>query len=92
MDYLVRDVFRRDVAQRPKTLGWRKKIEMAKVIHCRELFPRCTFVAHGKDETEVLIHAANHLTEVHDLREIDKELLKKARAAMRDVSAEGSGG
>lgn len=65
---------------------------MAKVIHCRELFPECTFVARGREETEVLIQAANHLTDVHDLREIDEELLKKARAAMREVSAEVSGG
>ena len=70
----------------------KEKIKMAKVIHCDELFSGCTFVAHGKGETEVLIDAANHLTGVHDLREIDEELLKKARAAMREVSAEVSGG
>ncbi|HXT87286.1 MAG TPA: DUF1059 domain-containing protein [Verrucomicrobiae bacterium] len=60
---------------------------MAKVIHCGEVFPECTAVVHGKDETEVLIAAARHWTEVHDVREIDHELLVKARAAMRDVSA-----
>lgn len=65
---------------------------MAKVIHCSAFFPGCTFVARGKDETEVLIHVARHLTEVHDLREIDETLLKQAQAAMRDVSAEGAAG
>lgn len=63
---------------------------MAKVIHCSEIYPGCTFVAHGEDETAVLINAAHHLTERHDLREINYDLLKKARAAMHEATARAS--
>lgn len=74
-------------------MSGRKKLDpMAKVIHCSALFPGCTFIAHGEDETKVMIDAAKHLTQVHDLREIDQKLLEQARAAMRDVSAERAGG
>lgn len=63
-----------------------QRIPMAKLlIHCNELFPGCSFVAHGEDETTVLIDAAHHLTAKHDVRDIDQELLKKARAAMRET-------
>ena len=72
--------------------GKKRSNRMAKVIQCSALFPGCTFVARGENETEVLIDAAKHLTEVHDLREIDQKLLEQARAAMHDVIAEGSGG
>jgi predicted small metal-binding protein len=60
---------------------------MAKAIQCSAIYPGCTFVAYGEDETAVLINAAHHLTEKHDLREINQELLHKARAAMRETSA-----
>jgi predicted small metal-binding protein len=60
---------------------------MAKVIHCSAIYPGCTFVAYGEDETAVLINAARHLTEKHDLREINQELLHKARAAMHEATA-----
>jgi predicted small metal-binding protein len=64
---------------------------MAKVIHCSQIFPRCPFVIQGKDETEVLINAAHHWTEEHEVREIERELLRKASEAMLEASAEGSG-
>lgn len=64
---------------------------MAKLIACGALVPHCIFVARGKDDTEVLIHLAHHLTEAHDLREIDHDLLQKARAAMREVFASEAG-
>jgi predicted small metal-binding protein len=60
---------------------------MAKVIHCSAIYPGCTFVAYGEDQTAVLINAARHLPEKHDLREINQELLRKARAAMREITA-----
>ncbi len=64
---------------------------MAKLIPCGALVPHCVFVARGKDDTEVLIHLAHHLTAAHDLREIDHDLLKKARAAMHEVAASDAG-
>lgn len=60
---------------------------MGKVIHCSAIYPGCTFVAYGEDETAVLVNAAHHLTETHDVREINQELLHKARAAMRETAA-----
>jgi len=62
---------------------------MEKIIHCGDLFPGCGYVARGHDDTAALICIVEHLTSEHDVRDIDDDLLHRARGVMRDVASGG---
>ena len=63
---------------------------MGKIIHCGDLFPGCGFVARGHDDTTALICIVEHLTAEHDLRDVNDDLLHRARGVMRDVASGGA--
>jgi len=48
--------------------------------------PGCDFVAHGKDDSEVMKKTAEHAKSVHKMIAIAMEVEKKARAAIRDAA------
>jgi predicted small metal-binding protein len=47
--------------------------------------PGCSFVAEGKDDSEVMKKAAEHAKSVHKMVAIAMDVEKKARAAIRNV-------
>jgi predicted small metal-binding protein len=48
--------------------------------------PGCDFVAHGKDDSEVMKKTAEHAKSVHKMIAIAMEVEKKARASIRDAA------
>jgi predicted small metal-binding protein len=58
---------------------------MEKSLSCRDVGTDCDFVACGKSEEEIFEKATAHAKKDHNMREIPKELLDKARSAIRDV-------
>jgi predicted small metal-binding protein len=57
---------------------------MAKVLRCRDVGLDCDFVARAETEEEILKKAAEHVQTVHGVKRLPKELVEKARAAIRD--------
>jgi predicted small metal-binding protein len=49
--------------------------------------PGCDFVARGTDDSEVMKKTAEHAKSAHRMIALAMEVEKKARAAIRDVSA-----
>jgi predicted small metal-binding protein len=62
-------------------------LRMARELRCADLMPGCNFVAHGKDDSEVMQKTAAHAKSVHKMAAISMEVEKKARAAIRDAEA-----
>ncbi len=58
---------------------------MEKRLSCRDVGADCDFVACGKTEEEIFEKAREHGRTEHNLDEIPKELIDKARSAIRDV-------
>ena len=58
---------------------------MEKRLSCRDVGVDCDFVACGETEEEIFQKAAEHARKEHNMSEIPKDLLDKARAAIRDV-------
>ncbi len=57
---------------------------MAKELRCSDLMPGCDFVAHGKDETEVMTKAAEHAKRDHGMAIISPDVERQARTAIRE--------
>jgi predicted small metal-binding protein len=49
--------------------------------------PGCDFVAHGKDDSEVMRKTAEHAKSAHRMVAISMEVERKARAAIRDAGS-----
>jgi len=58
---------------------------MKKSPRCRDVGADCDFTICAKTEDEVFKKAKQHAKEVHNMREIPKDLYDKARSAIRDV-------
>jgi predicted small metal-binding protein len=57
---------------------------MLKSLNCRDVEgARCNWCVCGHTEEEILEKAREHARKEHDLNEIPKEFMKKARAAIR---------
>jgi predicted small metal-binding protein len=58
---------------------------MGKMVECGKVDPSsgCTYVAHGKDEQEVMRNVAEHAKQ-HGIRDVTPELTAKVKAAIRD--------
>ena len=57
---------------------------MAKVLKCGDLVPGCSFVAEGKDVTEVMAKGAAHAKTAHGMSSIPPDMMKKVQAAIKD--------
>jgi predicted small metal-binding protein len=57
---------------------------MAKVLHCGDLMPGCSFVAEGKDVAEVMAKGAEHAKKDHGLASIPPDMVAKVQAAIKD--------
>ena len=60
---------------------------MTRELRCADLMPGCTFVAQGKDDSEVMKKTAEHAKSVHKMIAIAMGVEKKARAAIRNAEA-----
>jgi predicted small metal-binding protein len=57
---------------------------MRKILRCGEIVPGCNFVAHGENEPEVVMKAAEHARAVHGVERMSEQLLAKVKATIRD--------
>jgi predicted small metal-binding protein len=57
---------------------------MTKLLHCSDVIPGCTFIAHGVNENEVIIRATQHAHRVHKVNWMTPDLLKRVLAAIRE--------
>jgi predicted small metal-binding protein len=57
---------------------------MAKVLRCADMGVACNWVGRAETEDALFKMAAKHAAEVHGMKEIPKELLAKAKSAIRD--------
>jgi predicted small metal-binding protein len=58
---------------------------MKKRLSCRDMGAACDFTVCANTEEEVFQKAAEHGRTAHNLDEIPKEMLDKARSVMQDV-------
>ena len=56
-----------------------------KELRCRDVGVDCDYVMQGKTEEEIFAKASEHAKKVHHMKEIPRELMEKARAAIRSV-------
>src|SRR5512136_1452665 len=64
----------------------RSKQNAEKELRCRDVGVDCDYVMRGKTEEEIFVKASEHARTVHRMKEIPKELMEKARAAIRSVA------
>jgi len=64
----------------------RSKQNAEKELRCRDVGVDCDYVMRGKTEEEIFTKASEHAKTVHKMKEIPKELMEKARAAIRSVA------
>lgn len=57
---------------------------MAKVLHCNDLVPGCTFEARGISEEEVIAEFADHIATAHNMFEISDEILVMINKAIHE--------
>ena len=57
---------------------------MRKILRCGEIVPGCNLVAHGDDEAELLVKAAEHARSAHGVEHMSDELRAKVKATIRD--------
>jgi predicted small metal-binding protein len=57
---------------------------MTKVLRCSELMPGCPWEGRGESEADVLMQAAEHAKEAHNLTDISPELIAQVRGAIQD--------
>jgi predicted small metal-binding protein len=67
-----------------------EELVVMRELRCADLMPGCNFVAHGKDDSEVMKKTAEHARSVHKMVAIAMDVEKKARASIRDAA--GSAG
>lgn len=63
------------------------KINMEKVIHCRDVGFDCNGVIKAQTEEEALKLAAEHAKTVHGLQEVTPEVVEKIKSVMREEPA-----
>ena len=61
---------------------------MVRELRCADLMPGCSFVAQGKDDSEVMKKTAEHAKSVHKMVAIAMNVEKKARESIRDARAD----
>ena len=64
----------------------RSKQGAEKELRCRDVGADCDYVIRGKTEEEIFSKAADHAKRVHNMKEIPKELMEKARAAIHSAA------
>jgi predicted small metal-binding protein len=57
---------------------------MAKELRCGDLMPGCNKVIEGKDETDVMVKAAEHARKEHNIQQMTPDLEDKVRDAIHD--------
>jgi len=57
---------------------------LVKQLKCADLMPGCSFVAEGKDVSEVMAKTSQHAKQAHGMTTIPPDVAKKAQAAIRD--------
>ena len=57
---------------------------MAKVLRCSDMGVNCNWVGRAETEEELFKMAAKHAADEHDMKEIPKELLAKAKTLIRE--------
>jgi AhpD family alkylhydroperoxidase len=55
-------------------------------LRCRDVGADCDFVMRGKTEEEIFKKASEHARKVHHMKEMPKEMVEKARAAIHNVN------
>ena len=63
----------------------RSKMGAEKELRCRDVGADCEYVIRGKTEEEIFGRVSEHAKTVHNMKEIPKELMEKARGAIRSV-------
>jgi predicted small metal-binding protein len=58
---------------------------MAKTLRCRDMGVQCDWQTRAETEKEVLDRAAKHAAEKHNMKELSKEMVAKAKAAIKTV-------
>lgn len=58
---------------------------MAKMLRCKDIGVDCGWETTAETEKEVLDRAAKHAAEKHDIKTMSKEMIDKAKAAIRTV-------
>ena len=56
---------------------------MAKELRCSDLGMKCSFVAKGNTEEDVLKQAAVHAKTAHNMAKIEEPMMAKVKAAIR---------
>ena len=57
---------------------------MAKMLHCNDVIPGCSYVVHAATEEEIMRQAAEHARIEHNIRRITPEITAMMRAAIRE--------
>jgi predicted small metal-binding protein len=60
---------------------------MSKILYCRELVSGCQEVFRGETEEDVLRQASDHSRNVHNVKEIPKNLRKKMHRLIQEDKA-----
>jgi predicted small metal-binding protein len=60
---------------------------MKKILYCKDLVSGCQEIFRGDTEEEVLNQASEHSKNVHHLKEIPKNLLKKMHRLVHEEKA-----
>jgi predicted small metal-binding protein len=72
--------------------GGRKKVDMEKLLRCRDLGVDCDFEACGENAEEVLKTAVDHAWAIHGLKDVSEKDRLRARAAVQDAFCVPKGG
>jgi AhpD family alkylhydroperoxidase len=64
----------------------RSKMGTEKELRCRDVGADCDYVMRGKTEEEIFNKASEHAKKAHHMKEIPKEMMEKARAAIHNVN------
>jgi len=64
---------------------------MSKSLECGVIVPGCRFVIRGENEDDVVVKAASHLHQVHNVDHVSEQLRARIRAAIGDAENEHAG-
>jgi predicted small metal-binding protein len=57
---------------------------MSKRLECRSIVPGCNFVAHGENEDDLMMKAADHARAAHGVEHLSEPLRAKIKASIKD--------
>jgi predicted small metal-binding protein len=57
---------------------------MAKVFHCSDLGVSCNWYGSAETEEQLLKKIAEHTAEVHNIKDMNEEMLAKIRSSIQD--------